>query len=82
MPGPYDDYVTARRILGSGPASPAPIGAAQADLLEDLPGVRLPDLAELRAKGVLGSRAARPPAARRALGAGTRLEIGPGDTAG
>lgn len=82
MPGPYDDHVTARRILGSGPASPAPIGAAQADLLKDLPGVRLPDLAELRAKGVLGPRAACPPAARRALGAGTRPEIGPSDTVG
>ncbi|MFZ4179391.1 hypothetical protein ACOZCI_34900 [Streptomyces griseoincarnatus] len=74
--------MTARRILGSGPASPASIGAAQADLLEDPPGVRLPDLAELRAKGVLEPCAARPSAARCALGADTRLEIGPSDTVG
>ncbi|WP_143626308.1 hypothetical protein [Streptomyces viridosporus] len=45
---PREDHVTARRTLGSGPESSAPTGAAQADLLDDLPSIRLPDLAELR----------------------------------
>ncbi|MFC9165478.1 hypothetical protein ACFTZ8_32310 [Streptomyces fungicidicus] len=63
--------MTARRPFGSGPESFAPIGAAEADLLDDLPGVRLPDLAELRARGVLGVGTARPAAARRVLGAGS-----------
>jgi hypothetical protein len=45
--------VTARRTLGTGPEAPAQnIRAAQADLLDALPGVRLPDLGELRARGV------------------------------
>ncbi|MGX1316475.1 hypothetical protein RKD24_006594 [Streptomyces calvus] len=74
--------MTARRVLGSGPDSSAPIGAAQADLQHDLPGVRLPDLAELRARGVLGTPGARPPAARRVLGAGNRPDPGTADTSG
>ncbi|MFI1660442.1 hypothetical protein ACH4ZU_36850 [Streptomyces sp. NPDC020472] len=58
-----------RRTLGPGPQT-APIQAAQADLLGGLPGVRLPDLDELRDRGVLGQH--QPPArpVRRALGAG------------
>ncbi|MFF1278633.1 hypothetical protein ACFVZC_35515 [Streptomyces marokkonensis] len=74
--------MTARRTLGSGPERFAPIGAAQADLLDDLPGVRLPDLAELRARGVLGARTARPPAARRVLGAGRHPDTDPSDSSG
>ncbi|MFH8453919.1 hypothetical protein ACH4CD_32320 [Streptomyces fungicidicus] len=42
--------MTPCRALGSGPETFASIGAAQADLLDDLPGVRLPDLAEMRAR--------------------------------
>ncbi|GHH95691.1 hypothetical protein [Streptomyces capillispiralis] len=72
--------MTARRTLGSGPDSSAPIGAAQADLLDDLPGIRLPDLAELRARGVLATHSARPPAARRVLGSGGHPDTRPGDT--
>ncbi|MEU8623161.1 hypothetical protein [Streptomyces sp. NPDC048623] len=61
--------MTARRTLGPGPQT-APIHAAQADLIADLPGVRLPDLDELRGRGVLGGY--RPPVqpVRRTLGAG------------
>lgn len=63
--------VTARRTLGPGPEAPAQsIRAAQADLLDALPGVRLPDLGELRARGVLGAHPAAPPSPRRSLGAG------------
>ncbi|KES03421.1 hypothetical protein BU52_30760 [Streptomyces toyocaensis] len=72
--------MTARRTLGSGPERSAPIGAAQADLLDDLPGVRLPDLAELRARGVLGARTAGPPAPRRALCTGGYPDTEPADT--
>ncbi|MGW5209584.1 hypothetical protein ACWEQ5_33925 [Streptomyces griseoincarnatus] len=50
--------------------------------LEDLPSVRLPDLAELRARGVLGPRTARTPAARRTLGAGGYPDTEPADTPG
>ncbi|MFB8038634.1 hypothetical protein ACFC5Z_38150 [Streptomyces sp. NPDC056004] len=47
--------MTVRRALGSGPQAPAPsIRAAQADLLDTLPGERLSDLDELRARGVVG----------------------------
>jgi hypothetical protein len=46
--------VTARRTLGTGPeAPPQNIRAAQTGLLDTLPGVHLPDLGELRARGVL-----------------------------
>ncbi|MFG3532865.1 hypothetical protein ACGF8B_40095 [Streptomyces sp. NPDC047917] len=63
--------MTARRALGSGPQAPAHhIRAAQADLLDALPGERLSDLDELRARGVLGSRPAVPPSPRRTLGTG------------
>ncbi|MET8787224.1 hypothetical protein [Streptomyces sp. NPDC004589] len=46
--------------------------AAQADLLDELPGVRLPDVDELRARGVLGARLVTSPSPRRALGDGGR----------
>ncbi|MFD7056200.1 hypothetical protein ACFWBS_44710 [Streptomyces mirabilis] len=63
--------MTTRRALGAGPEAPAQhIRAAQADLLDALPGVRLPDLGELRARGVLGAQTAALPSPRRALGAG------------
>jgi hypothetical protein len=49
--------VMTRRVLGAGPeTSVQGICAAEADLLDALPGVRLPDLDELRARGVLGAR--------------------------
>ncbi|WP_326770813.1 hypothetical protein OG978_44835 (plasmid) [Streptomyces sp. NBC_01591] len=52
--------VTARRNLGTGPEAPSQgIRAAQADLLDALPGIRLPDLGELRARGVLGAHPQR-----------------------
>ncbi|MCX5190675.1 hypothetical protein ACFV8Z_47125 [Streptomyces sp. NPDC059837] len=63
--------MTTRRTLGTGPEAPAQnIRAAQADLLDTLPGVRLPDLGELRTCGVLGAHPAALPSPRRALGAG------------
>jgi hypothetical protein len=63
--------VTTRRTLGAGPEAPAQnIRAAQADLLDALPGIRLPDLGELRARGVLGAHPAALPSPRRSLGAG------------
>ena len=74
--------MTARRTLGSGPESFPPVGAAQADLLDGLPGVRLPDLAELRARGVLDARTAHPPAARRVPGAGSTPDTDPSDPSG
>ncbi|WP_143674537.1 MULTISPECIES: hypothetical protein [Streptomyces] len=65
--------MTARRTLGTGPQAPAhSIRAAQADLLDALPGVRLPDLDELRGRGVLGAQTAAPRGPRRVLGAGGR----------
>ncbi|MFI6039269.1 hypothetical protein ACIBBD_35140 [Streptomyces sp. NPDC051315] len=69
--------MTARRTLGSGPQAAHTIRAAQADLIDDLPGIQLPDVAELRARGVLGSATATSPAPRRALGAGGRAEEEP-----
>ncbi|MGW0877204.1 hypothetical protein ACWD3Z_43120 [Streptomyces sp. NPDC002740] len=66
--------MTARRTLGSGPQAAHTIRAAQADLIDDLPGIRLPDVAELRARGVLGAPTATPPVARRLLGAGGRTD--------
>ncbi|MFF0794153.1 hypothetical protein [Streptomyces spiralis] len=70
--------MTVRRILGPGPEAPShSIRAAQADLLDTLPGVRLPDLDELRTRGVLGVRPATPPAPRRTLGVGGRADEEP-----
>lgn len=61
--------VTARRILGAGPDAPAhSIRAAQADLLGPLPAVRLPNLDDLRARGV---RAVTPRSPRRTLEVGS-----------
>ncbi|MFI5752529.1 hypothetical protein ACIBBE_43310 [Streptomyces sp. NPDC051644] len=63
--------MTVRRALGAGPQAPAhSIRAAQADLLDALPGERLSDLDDLRARGVLGTRPAAPPSPRRPLGTG------------
>ncbi|MCW8102673.1 hypothetical protein [Streptomyces tauricus] len=63
--------MTSRRTLGAGPEAPAPgIRATQADLLDGLPGVRITDLAELRARGVMGSLPPAPPRGQRSLGAG------------
>lgn len=74
---PYDDRVTARRTLGIGPQAPQNIRAAQADLLGALPGIRLPDLDQLRARGVLGAHPATPPASRRTLGTGGSADADP-----
>ncbi|MEV5010377.1 hypothetical protein [Streptomyces sp. NPDC055692] len=66
--------MTVRRALGAGPEAPAhSIRAAQADLLDELAGVRLPDLDVLRARGVLGAHPAMSPSPRRTLGAGGRV---------
>ncbi|MFF3139251.1 hypothetical protein [Streptomyces mirabilis] len=62
--------MTARRTLATGPQDAHSIRATQADLLDALPGVRLPDLDELRARGVLGAHPATSPSERRTLGAG------------
>ncbi|MER5907473.1 hypothetical protein ABT150_46765 [Streptomyces mirabilis] len=60
--------MTTRRTLGTGPEAPAQnIRAAQADLLDALPGVHLPDLGELR---VLGAHPTALPSPRRTLSAG------------
>ncbi|MFE2738671.1 hypothetical protein [Streptomyces sp. NPDC059349] len=64
--------MTARRTLGTGPQDAHSIRAAQADLLDALPGVRLPDLDELRERGVLGAHPETSPSPRRILGAGGR----------
>ncbi|MFF8646547.1 hypothetical protein [Streptomyces sp. NPDC015345] len=69
--------MTARRPLGSGPLAAHTVHAAQADLIDALPGVYLPDVAELRARGVLGGPMATPPVPRRALGAGSRANDEP-----
>ncbi|WP_369228007.1 hypothetical protein AB5J52_47940 [Streptomyces sp. R39] len=69
--------MTARRTLGTGPQAPHDIRATQADLLGALPGVRLPDVGELRARGVLGAQPTTPPAPRRTLGAGGRADEEP-----
>ncbi|MFD7480370.1 hypothetical protein ACFV8Z_52105 [Streptomyces sp. NPDC059837] len=64
--------MTARRTLGTGPQDMHSIRAAQADLLDALPGVRLPDLDELRARGVLGAHPSTSSSERRPLGVGGR----------
>jgi hypothetical protein len=70
--------VTVRRTLGSGPRDSAQsVRASQADLSEGLPGVRIPDLDELRSRGVLGIRPATSSAPRRPLGAGGRADEEP-----
>ena len=66
--------VTARRALGAGPQDAHGIRASQADLIDALPGIRLPDLEELRARGVLGSRPEPTHAQRRVLGVGGRAD--------
>ncbi|MFJ5901133.1 hypothetical protein ACIQFZ_38365 [Streptomyces sp. NPDC093064] len=73
--------MTARRTLGTGPEAAHSIRAAQADLLDALPGVRLPDVAELRARGVLGAPSATFPQPRRTLGAGGRADEEPSASA-
>ncbi|WP_146022181.1 hypothetical protein [Streptomyces sp. CB02959] len=62
---------TARRALGAGPQAAARIRAAEADLLNSLPGINLPDLDELRVQDVLGAQPPTPKP-RRVLGAGGR----------
>ncbi|WRZ87733.1 hypothetical protein OHB54_00670 [Streptomyces sp. NBC_01007] len=70
--------MTTRRTLGAGPEAPAQgIRATQADLLDALPGIRLSDLSELRARGVVGSHLPAQPTTRRSLGAG-HPETSPG----
>ncbi|WP_143060515.1 hypothetical protein [Streptomyces misionensis] len=69
--------MTARRTLGSGPQAAHTIRAAQADLIDALPGFHLPDVAELRARGVLGGSAATALSPRRTLGAGGRADEEP-----
>ncbi|MFB8407555.1 hypothetical protein [Streptomyces sp. NPDC055912] len=62
--------MTARRTLGAGPQAAHTIRAAQADLIDDLPSLHLPDIAELRARGVLGGSPTQTvPVLRRALAA-------------
>ncbi|MFF7603144.1 hypothetical protein [Streptomyces mirabilis] len=70
--------MTTRRTLGTGPEARAQsIRAAQADLLDALPGVHLPDLGELRARGALGAHPAALPSPQRALGAGRTDDAAP-----
>ncbi|MFJ4585040.1 hypothetical protein [Streptomyces echinatus] len=69
--------MTARRTLGQGPQATHSIRAAQADLLDALPGIRLPDLDELRGRGVLGAHPAQASAPRRTLGAGRHADAEP-----
>lgn len=73
--------VTLRRSLGTGPQDLAHIRAAEADLLDELPGVRLPDLDEMRARGVLSTRHSDQPSPRRALGAGVGPDEDPAQSA-
>ncbi|MDX2802725.1 hypothetical protein [Streptomyces scabiei] len=69
--------MTARRTLGTGPQGATSIRAAQADMLPGLPNVPMPDLEEMRARGVLGRPPAVPAARRRALGDGARDQNSP-----
>ncbi|MEU0646093.1 hypothetical protein [Streptomyces umbrinus] len=70
--------MTTRRTLGAGPEAPAQgIRAIQADLLDALPGVRIADLGELRARGVVGHLSPAPPRTRRTLGAGRVAHASP-----
>lgn len=49
--------MTTRRQLGTGPNALAHVRATEADLHTTLPGIRLPDLLDLRARGVLDAAA-------------------------
>ncbi|MEU9796700.1 hypothetical protein AB0E27_40220 [Streptomyces sparsogenes] len=67
--------MTVRRTLGPGPQAPASsIRAAEADLLDTVPGGHLLDLEEMRARGVLGTHTETSPDPRRTLGAGGRAD--------
>ncbi|WP_234428194.1 hypothetical protein, partial [Streptomyces badius] len=68
--------MTTRRALGAGPeaSGPSSIRAAEADILDALPGMRLPDLHDLRARGVVGSHLPATASTRRALGSGAADE--------
>lgn len=70
--------VTTRRVLGAGPeaSGPSSIRAAEADIIDALPGIRLPDLHDLRARGVVGSPLAATASTRRALGSSAADEEG------
>lgn len=48
---------TMRRPLGTGPGDLSRVRATEADLHTALPGIRLPDVADLRARGVLDAAA-------------------------
>ncbi|MET9669399.1 hypothetical protein ABZY19_29175 [Streptomyces sp. NPDC006475] len=69
--------MTSRRTLVPGPQAAQSIRASQADLVGPLPGVNLPDLEEMRARGVLGTREATPPTSRRSLCAGSLVDEEP-----
>ncbi|GED90761.1 hypothetical protein TNCT6_78460 [Streptomyces sp. 6-11-2] len=70
--------VTDRGTLGTGPQAPAhSIRASQADLLDALPGIRLPDVDDLRDRGVLSTRPETSPSPRRTLGTGGRADEEP-----
>ncbi|WP_435271204.1 hypothetical protein [Streptomyces sp. 1222.5] len=66
--------MNARRSLGAGPQPQRYISAAQADVLGELPDVHLPDLADMRTRGVLGSPPPHTTGRRRPLGAGGRAD--------
>ncbi|MER7310003.1 hypothetical protein [Streptomyces griseoluteus] len=61
--------MTNRRALGAGPQN-AGVRAAQADLMPSMPTVLMPDLADMRARGVLGTQLPAQPPRRRTLGTG------------
>ncbi|WP_327575672.1 hypothetical protein [Streptomyces sp. NBC_00145] len=69
--------MTTRRALGSGPQATRTIRAWQADLIDALPGIRLPDVAELRARGVVAGPTETAPAPRRTLGVGGHADEEP-----
>ncbi|MEV7060657.1 STAS domain-containing protein [Streptomyces microflavus] len=60
-----------------GPNRQCSIRAAEADISDVLPGIRLPDLLELRARGVVGSRLPGTAGTCRVLGAGVVDEAPP-----
>ncbi|MGY9063983.1 hypothetical protein [Streptomyces sp. CAS3] len=71
--------VTTRRVLGAGHqvSGPGNIRAGEADISDSLPGVRLPDLHELRARGVVGASLPGTASARRTLETGAIDEESP-----